>query len=115
MRFLVDECTGKRLAILLKKEGYDVLFVGDIMPSATDEEIIRRCEADNRILITDDKDFGELVFRLGKPAKGVIMLRIVSVPERRLKALVKLLKTHDVKNRFIVLEEDVVRSRKIRS
>ena len=40
------------------------------MPSASDEEIIKKCEDENRILITDDKDFGELVFRLGKPTKG---------------------------------------------
>lgn len=113
MRFLVDECTGKRFATLLENEGYDVLFVGDIMPSASDEEIIRKAEEDNRILITDDKDFGELVFRLGRPTKGIILLRIITVPERRIKALIKLLKTYDVKNRFTVLEEEVIRSRKI--
>ncbi len=115
MRFLVDECSGKRLATLLKNEGYDVLFAGDVMPSASDEEIIKKCEEDYRILITDDKDFGELIFRLRRPIKGVILLRIVTVPERRLKALIKLLKTYDVKNRFIVLEEEAVRIRKIRS
>ena len=114
MRFLVDECTGKRLAILLKREGYDALFVGDSMRSASDEEIIKKCEQDGRILITDDKDFGELVFRLSRPIKGVILLRIVTVPERRFKALIKLLKTYDVKNRFIVLEENAIRSRKIK-
>ena len=84
------------------------------MPSASDEEIIKKCEDENRILITDDKDFGELVFRLGKPTKGIILLRIVTVPEKRLEALIKLLKTYDVKNKFIVLEEGVVRSRKIK-
>ena len=113
MRFLVDECTGKRLAILLKNEGYDVLFVGDIMPSASDEEIIKKSEEEDRILITDDKDFGELVFRIGRPTKGIILLRIVTNPEKRIKALIKLLKTYDVKNKFIVLREDVVRIRKI--
>lgn len=114
MRFLVDESTGKRLATLLKNEGYDVLFVGDVTPSAPDEKIIRRTEEDNRILITDDKDFGELVFKLGRPTKGIILLRIVTVPERRIKALIKLLKTYDVQNRFTVLEEEAIRSRKIK-
>ncbi len=45
MRFLVDECSGKRLATLLKNEGYDVLFAGDVMPSASDEEIIKNCSS----------------------------------------------------------------------
>lgn len=71
-----------------------------------------KCEKDDRILITDDKDFGELVFRSGRPTRGIILLRIVSVPERRFRAIAKLLETHDIKDRFTVLEETVVRSRK---
>lgn len=113
MRFLVDECTGKKFANLLGKKGYDVLFVGDITHSASDEEIIRKAEEDDRILITDDKDFGELVFRLGKPAKGVILLRIGVNPEKRLRALIKLLKKYKLKGKFIVLKEDSVRIRTI--
>lgn len=42
MRFLIDECTGRKLADLLKKEGHDVIFVGDVMRSASDEDIIRK-------------------------------------------------------------------------
>jgi predicted nuclease of predicted toxin-antitoxin system len=76
VKFLVDECTGKRLAKLLEKAGFDVVFVGDWKPSATDDEVLEKAEKDDRILITDDKDFGELIFRLGRPSKGVILLRL---------------------------------------
>jgi len=113
MRFLVDECTGKRLAKLLEKESHDVLFVGDVMPSASDDEVIRRAEKENRILITDDRDFGELVFRLGKPTKGVILLRTGVNPEKRLKALVKLLRNYEIAEKFVVLKEDSVRIRRM--
>ncbi len=113
MRFLIDECTGKRLANLLEKEGHDVLFAGDVMSSVSDEEIIKKCEEDDRILITDDKDFGELVFRLGRPIKGVILLRIITIPEIRLATILNLLKNYDVKNKYIVLQENAVRIRKI--
>lgn len=75
LKFLIDECTGRRLAILLKNAEYDVVFVGDWKPSASDEEVLRKAEEENSILITDDKDFGELIFRLSKPSKGVILLR----------------------------------------
>ena len=78
-----------------------------------DEEIIKKCEEDDRILVTDDKDFGELVFRLGKPIKGVILLRIITIPEIRLKTILNLLKNYDVKNKFIVLQENAVRIRRI--
>jgi len=113
MRFLVDECTGKKLAKLLEKESHDVLFVGDVMPSASDDEVIRKAEKENRILITDDRDFGELVFRLGKPTKGVILLRTGVNPEKRLKALVKLLRNYEIAERFVVLKEDSVRIRRM--
>ena len=113
MRFLVDECTGKRLAKLLEKESHDVLFVGDVMPSASDDEVIRRAEKENRILITDDRDFGELVFRLGKPTKGVILLRTGVNPEKRLKALVKLFRNYEIAEKFVVLKEDSVRIRRM--
>jgi len=114
MRFLIDECTGKKFAELMEEEGYDVLFVGDVMHSASDEEIIRESEENDRILITDDKDFGELVFRLRRPTKGVILLRMGINPEKRLEALIKLLKNYDIKEKFIVLKENSVRIRKTR-
>ncbi|MDI3502250.1 MAG: hypothetical protein PWR09_374, partial [Archaeoglobi archaeon] len=52
LKFLVDECTGRRLAILLKNAGYDVVFVGDWKSSASDEEVLRKAEEEDRILIT---------------------------------------------------------------
>jgi predicted nuclease of predicted toxin-antitoxin system len=113
MRFLVDECTGKRFAELLRIEGYDVVFAGEELQSVSDDAILKFCEMENRILITDDKDFGELVFRVGRPAKGVILLRISPSPEKRMNAIKMLLERYDVKNKFIVLEEDVIRSRTI--
>ncbi len=42
IKFLIDECTGKRLSILLKKAGYDVIFVGDCKPSASDDEVLQK-------------------------------------------------------------------------
>ena len=65
MRFLVDESTGKRLHALLKEAGHDSIFVGDIMSGSHDEAVLAKAEREKRILITDDKDFGELVFSLG--------------------------------------------------
>lgn len=115
MRLLVDESSGKRLAELLKKEGHDTLFVGDTIPSATDEEVIKKAKKEKRILVTDDKDFGELVFRLKRPVNGVILLRTVTKPDERLKILVSLIKTYDVKNKFIVVKEGVVRIREIKT
>ena len=65
-------------------------------------------------MITDDKDFGELIFRLGKPSKGVILLRMSTTdPVRRFHILTNLFERIDVKGKFIVVGDDVVRVRKL--
>jgi len=61
MRFLVDECTGPAVAAWLKDEGHDVYSVYDESPGIKDAEIIRRAVDEDRILITNDKDFGDKV------------------------------------------------------
>ena len=71
MRFIVDECTGTKVAQWLKGQGYEVFSVYDEARGINDNEIIRKAFDDNFILIINDKDFGEKVFREGKPHKGI--------------------------------------------
>ncbi|RLI84432.1 MAG: hypothetical protein DRO98_08565 [Archaeoglobales archaeon] len=114
LKFLVDECTGKRLANLLVNAGYDAVYVGDWKLSASDEEVLRKAERENRILVTDDKDFGELIFRLGKPSSGVILMRTsFTDPEKRFKLLKQSLEVVDPRNKFVVIKDEVVKIRKI--
>ncbi len=63
MRFLIDECTGTKLTHWLRKEGYEVFSVYEEARGITDEEIIKKAFAENWIVITNDKDFGEKVYR----------------------------------------------------
>ncbi|MEM2146036.1 MAG: DUF5615 family PIN-like protein [Candidatus Jordarchaeaceae archaeon] len=112
MKFLVDESTGKKLAKLLATK-YDVLFVGDILKSAKDEEVLEFAEREGRILITDDKDFGRLVLILGKPSSGVIFLRTSTTnAEKRFKILQEVLRKLDAKGKFMVVREDRIRIRR---
>lgn len=76
MRFLVDECTGPRVAEWLRSEGHDVLSVYDEMRGADDSSILAKAFTDNWIVITNDKDFGEQVFREQHPHRGVVFLRL---------------------------------------
>jgi predicted nuclease of predicted toxin-antitoxin system len=76
MRFLVDECTGPAVARWLIEQHHDVISVLDEIRGANDKEVIRIASEQDRILITNDKDFGELVFREKKQHKGVILLRL---------------------------------------
>ncbi len=76
MRFLVDECTGPAVAQWLRSQNHDVVSIFDEIRGADDRKVIQKAFEQNRILITNDKDFGELVFREKKPHKGVVLLRL---------------------------------------
>jgi predicted nuclease of predicted toxin-antitoxin system len=76
IKFLVDESTGASVAEYLRRAGFDVLFVGETMQQADDADILTQAVHENRILMTNDKDFGELVFRSGRPHAGVVLFRL---------------------------------------
>ena len=76
MRFLVDECTGPAVADWLRELKYEVFSVYDEAPGSDDEFVIQKAYAEGWILITNDKDFGEKVYREGHPHSGVIFLRL---------------------------------------
>jgi predicted nuclease of predicted toxin-antitoxin system len=76
MRFLVDESAGRTVAEFLRRAGHDVLAVAEVMPGATDVAVLDRAVDEGRVLVTNDKDFGDLVYRGGRPHHGVLLLRL---------------------------------------
>lgn len=72
MRFLVDECTGPAVARWLRGQQHDVFSVYEQGRGMDDDEIVRKAFAENRILITNDKDL-EKVYRERWPHKGIIL------------------------------------------
>src|SRR4051794_40700551 len=76
MNFLPGAHIGRLITDWLVSEGHDVLRAANLPPRTSDEEILRIAAAQSRIVMTSDKDFGELVFRLGQQSAGVILLRI---------------------------------------
>lgn len=84
LRFLVDESTGRGVSDQLRRLGGDVLFVPDVLPQAYDAAILKLAARDQRIVVTNDKDFGELVYRSGQAHAGVVLFGIVSLIINRL-------------------------------
>ena len=76
MRFLVDECTGPKVAAWLRSQGHEVVSVYDDFHGIPDADVFAKALAENWILITNDKDFGELVFRERLEHRGIILLRL---------------------------------------
>lgn len=78
LAFIADEGVEKEIVSALR-ERYDVLYVAETMPAAKDEAILTEAVRIGKILITLDKDFGELVFRDGNVHSGVILCRVQSL------------------------------------
>lgn len=77
MRFLLDQSSDARLVAYLTSLGHDATRVGRDHPGGIpDTQVLSVAVAENRILITDDKDFGELVFKEGFTHRGVIFFRL---------------------------------------
>ena len=76
MRFLVDECTGPGVAQWLRDRKHEVFSVFEEARGMADDDIVAKAFVENWILITNDKDFGEKVYREGRPHRGVVFLRL---------------------------------------
>ncbi len=75
MDFLADESCDFAVVYALRKAKHDVLAVAEITPRAADSEVIKLALRQKRILLTEDKDFGQLVYAHGQRSLGVIFLR----------------------------------------
>ena len=116
MRFLVDESTGPVVAEWLRNKGHDVYSVFSESRGMQDAEVIQKAFADNRILVTNDKDFGEKVFRERQPHRGIILLRLED--ERsivKIEIMRQLLENyaHNLAGNFVVVTETSVRFARI--
>ena len=113
MKFLVDVNLGRKFTNLLKEAGHDALFAKDLLPLHSDEEILSKAEHDKRAVITNDKDFGELIFKLGRPAYGIILLRASTTDPKERFELVKSA-IDKAEGRFIVVKEGQIRVRHLK-
>jgi predicted nuclease of predicted toxin-antitoxin system len=114
MRFVVDECTGPKVATWLRGKSYDVFSVYDEARGMADDEILAKAYSEQRVLITNDKDFGEKVYREGRPHHGVVLLRLQDErASSKIAALEKLLESFpdQLGDRFVVVTDRQVRFR----
>lgn len=75
LRFLADESCDYGVVRALRAAGFDVLAVGEFMIRSDDRDLIEQAKHEQRILITEDKDFGWLVFASHIDSPGVILIR----------------------------------------
>jgi predicted nuclease of predicted toxin-antitoxin system len=117
VRWLADECVDAALVARLRADGHDVIYMAEIVPAASDAEVMARALRDNRLLLTEDKDFGDLVFRQGRQAPGIVLLRVDpsmhALKRDRLAAAIARF-GDNLFGRYMIVEEARFRSRPMR-
>jgi predicted nuclease of predicted toxin-antitoxin system len=112
MRFLADESCDFRVVRALRAAGHDVVAIAESAPGAEDDAIIDEAVREQRIFITEDRDFGQLVYAAGKASRGVILLRFPSrVRDALPAAVIDFVNRYSTKlaSRFAVLQPGRIR------
>lgn len=112
MRLVADESCDFTVVIGVRDAGHDVVSVTEQMPGVEDEKVIELAASERRLLLTEDKDFGQLVFAAAKENSGVILIRYPASARSTLaQEVVKLLaeRADELYSRFVVMEPGRIR------
>lgn len=115
MNLLADESVDQQIVARLRRDGHAVLYVAELSPSVSDDVVLQQARASNSLLLTADKDFGELVFRQRLLHSGVILLRLAGLSSERKAVLVSMTlreRTDELVGAFSVISPGAVRIRK---
>ena len=110
MNLLADESVDQQIVARLRRDGHAVLYVAELSPSVGDDVVLQQARASNSLLLTADKDFGELVFRQRLLHSGVILLRLAGLSSERKAVLVSMTlreRTDELVGAFSVISQKV--------
>jgi predicted nuclease of predicted toxin-antitoxin system len=79
MNLLADESIEREVVERLRADGHATVYVAELSPSITDDQVLGQANARSALLVTADKDFGELVHRLGRVHAGVVLTRLAGL------------------------------------
>jgi predicted nuclease of predicted toxin-antitoxin system len=114
VKIVADEGVDRQVVDELRSLGHDVLYIAESEPGIDDETVLARSRESGAVLITADKDFGELVFRQGRLHSGVVLLRLFGLtPQEKAQIVGAALERHadELPDRFAVISERSLRLR----
>lgn len=79
MKLVADEGIEKSIVERLRRDGHNVIYVAELAPGLSDEAVLVLASGEKALLLTADKDFGDLVFRQGKASAGVLLVRLAGM------------------------------------
>ena len=118
MNLVADEDVAGPIVQRLRQDGHQVTYLAEIAPSTPDSEVLALSAAAGTLLITADKDFGELVYRLREQSSGVLLLRLHPLSIAMRASLVSsAIRQHgaELRDCFSVLSPSILRVRPRRS
>lgn len=115
VKLLTNENIPLASILLLQKSGFDVLSASQEFPGVPDEVVLSRARKDERVLVTFDRDYGELIFHRQLPVPpAVIYLRFIPEnPEQVAEVLQQVLSQTEVAGYFVVADRDRLRRRRL--
>ena len=116
MKSLADESVDKYIVLRLRDDGHRVEYVAEMSPGIMDEEVLLLAGHDNTLLVTADKDFGELIFRQGYVKRGIVLYRLAGLSSSEKADVVsKVIAEHgdELLQAFSVITEKAVRIRRV--
>jgi predicted nuclease of predicted toxin-antitoxin system len=116
LKFLGDENLDWQIVERLRLDGHEVLYVVEMEPGIPDDEVLNLANNEGAILLTSDKDFGELVFRLRRIAAGVVLIRLFGLsPNDRAEIIANAINQHtdELLGAFTVISSKNIRIRKM--
>ncbi|MEW6663499.1 MAG: DUF5615 family PIN-like protein [Bacillota bacterium] len=117
MNFVADESVDRDIVIAIRSSGHMVTYVAEMEPGITDEAVLNLANKLQAVLITSDKDFGEIVFRQGRVAAGVVLVRLMALSqETKARLVAGELNKHldELRGAFSVITRNRLRIRKLR-
>ncbi len=114
MNFLVDENVDRQIADGLRLMGHNVEYVAEMDAGISDDEVLKMANEKTALLLTADKDFGELVFRQRRVTSGVVLIRLAGLPPtRKAEIVISAIKKHglELEESFSVITPGSIRIR----
>ena len=115
MNLVADESVDQQIVDLLRAEGHAVVYIAEMVPGIPDVEVLRLANSGNAVLLTNDKDFGELVYRQRLISSGVILIRLTGFsPEQKATVVCLAITKHtlELPGAFTVISRGMVRIRR---
>jgi predicted nuclease of predicted toxin-antitoxin system len=117
VKFIADENIDLEIIKELRNKGFDIFSIAEESPGIDDEDVLQITNNHNALLLTGDKDFGELVFRREKAVNGVILIRLIGIPqEEKARIVLETFRNHasDFNKSFTVIGRKKIRIKRIK-